>query len=287
MSDVVSVRVMSPGDVAAAMALKHLAGWNQLRLDWERFLEFEPRGCFVAELEGALVGTATTISYQDLFGWIGMVLVHPEIRRRGIGRALMSACVEYLEGMGVQAVKLDATPMGKQLYDTMGFVDEYSLQRWMGVAAPQGELDSTRLRALEPADLDELVAFDTPLFGANRDRVLRRLLTEATVRVVGRTDPAGKLLGYAAVRPGQNALYLGPWIAPDPEVGAQLWQWGLGQAKGLPMYVDVIEANHAAVALVTASGLAPQREFIRQYRGQNVAPGQPEWQYGICGPEIG
>ena len=53
------------------------------------------------------------------------------------------------------------------------------------------------------------------------------------------------------------------------------------------MYVDVIEANHAAVALVTASGLAPQREFIRQYRGQNVAPGQPEWQYGICGPEIG
>ena len=286
MTDAPLVRCMTEADVPAGMALKDLAGWNQLRLDWERFLAFEPHGCFVVEVEGRLVGTASSISYLDRCGWIGMVLVHPDMRRRGLGRTLLEACLEYLDGVGVAAVKLDATPAGKPLYDTLGFVDEYPLCRWKGTGSAQAA-SGDGLRDLGPGDLEALRAFDSPVFGVDRQRVLARLLAEPTIRVAGCFSATGDLQGYAAVRPGQNACYLGPWIAVDAEVAERLWRWGLNALAGRPVYVDTLGPNPTAAEFVAASGFAVQREFMRMYRGQNRCPGQPERQYGIFGPEIG
>ncbi len=275
---------MDAGDIPFGMVLKDLAGWNQLPVDWERFQEYEPDGCFLVRCEGRPGGTAITIAYEQLFGWVGMVLVHPDMRRRGLGTALLMAGIEYLEGRGVAAVKLDATPMGKELYDTIGFVDEYRLARWQGrgrnVAPPSG------LRELGLTDLDTLAAFDQPIFGADRKRVLRRLLAEPAIRVAGEFE-GDELQGYAAIRPGQKALYFGPWIAQGAETAERLWQWGLAMGADAPMFVDVLDPAPHGRELVSASGFEQQRELIRMYRGTNVSPGRPELQCGILGPETG
>lgn len=285
MSDNTTICRMTRGDIAFGMSLKQIAGWNQLPLDWERFMEFESQGCFLAHCGGRPAGTACTIAYEKLFGWVGMVLVHPDMRRRGLGTKLLIAGIEYLEGAGLAAVKLDATPMGKQLYDTIGFADEYMLERWQG----RGKLGPmpTGLTELTPAHLDAVVAFDRPIFGADRSRVLKRMLTETTIRAVGSFDGTGNLQGYAALRPGQNALYVGPWIATQPEVGERLWEWARATAGDLPMFVDILLPNPHALPLVQQAGFERQRHLIRMYRGENVSPGQPELQYGIFGPEVG
>lgn len=284
MSDHIQLCQMEPGDVAFGMTLKNLAGWNQLPLDWQRFREFEPEGCFLLRWEGRPAGTVTTIAYEDLFGWVGMVLVHPDMRRRGLGTALLMAGIEYLENRGVAAVKLDATPMGKELYDTIGFVDEYRLERWQGQGhrgpQPQG------LRELTLNDLDALAAFDRPIFGADRTRVLRRLLAEPTIRVAAEFE-ADELIGYVAIRPGQNAMYLGPWIALNGATAERLWQWGLSMAGEAPLFVDVLLPCPYALDLVRQSGFEQQRYLIRMYRGRNLSPGRPEVQCGVFGPEIG
>ena len=104
---------MTPAELDFADSLRALAGWNQTRNDWQRLLAHEPRGCFVAEWNGALAGTATTTCYGTDLAWIGMVLVHPDYRRRGIGTALLQQCLDYLSGRGVRCIKLDATPLGR------------------------------------------------------------------------------------------------------------------------------------------------------------------------------
>src|SRR5690349_9273722 len=116
------IRVMTAEDFSFADSLRASAGWNQTLRDWRRFLELDPKGCFVAELNGELagkmppvpVGTATTTRYENKIAWIGMVLVHPEQRRHGIGRGLLLHCIEYLKNSGVRCIKLDATPLGKK-----------------------------------------------------------------------------------------------------------------------------------------------------------------------------
>jgi len=72
-----------------------------------------------------------------------MVLVDPEQRRLGIGSRLLRHAIAWLQARGVAAVKLDATPLGRKVYVQLGFVDEYGLARYGGVApaaeaAPDG-----------------------------------------------------------------------------------------------------------------------------------------------------
>ena len=66
------------------MKLKEAAGWNQTEADWRRLIKLEPNGCFAAIENDRLVGTTTTTTYGDELAWIGMVLVDPQHRRRGI-----------------------------------------------------------------------------------------------------------------------------------------------------------------------------------------------------------
>ena len=39
----------------------------------------------------------TTIRYGNTVGWIGMVLVHPDFRRLGIGSKLLREAIAYLQ----------------------------------------------------------------------------------------------------------------------------------------------------------------------------------------------
>jgi len=162
------------------MALTRAVGWNQLPADWETILRLSPGGCFAAVIAGRLVGTAMTTVYGNAFGWVGMVIVHPDRRRCGIGRALMERCIESLAHCA--AVRLDATPMGKRLYEQLDFVDEYEFGRHIAEAPPCPallEVTGVDIFPLVAADLAEVVAFDTPLFGVDRGAVLAAWLQRA------------------------------------------------------------------------------------------------------------
>ncbi len=69
------IRTMLESDLAACQTLKEQLIWNQTLSDWQRFLSYNPNGCFVAERNRAVVGTACTIAYEDKFGWVAMVIV--------------------------------------------------------------------------------------------------------------------------------------------------------------------------------------------------------------------
>src|ERR1700730_12275259 len=130
------IRVMTEQDIPAGLRLNTLSGWNQTSSDWDRFLASSPQGCFVMENDMNVVGTATTICYEDRFAWIGMVLVDPEHRKHGIGTQLLKKTIEYLDHQGIPTMKLDATPQERPLYKKLGFVAEYEIERWVLKRSP-------------------------------------------------------------------------------------------------------------------------------------------------------
>ncbi len=91
-----SIRQMTAGDLPVVDALRRAENWNQTAKDLERFLRYEPDGCFLACWDGVAVGTVTTTAYGTDLGWIGMMLVHADYRRRGIASALIQTSLEYL-----------------------------------------------------------------------------------------------------------------------------------------------------------------------------------------------
>ncbi len=49
------VELLTDHDISAAMALVEAAGWNQTPADWQRVIEYQPRGCYKATLDNRLV----------------------------------------------------------------------------------------------------------------------------------------------------------------------------------------------------------------------------------------
>jgi GNAT superfamily N-acetyltransferase len=112
------------------MALKEEAGWNQTEEDWLALFEFAPDGCFGIEIGGALAATITAVTYESGLAWIGMVLTAERYRRQGLASALMQHALAYLSNKPVDWIKLDATSVGRPLYERFGFEYECDIERW-------------------------------------------------------------------------------------------------------------------------------------------------------------
>ena len=282
----VNLRLMSGQDVAFANRLRELAGWNQTVRDWRGYLSYDPEGCFVAEVEGKPAGTATTIHYGDRFGWIGMVLVHPDFRRLGIGTQLLNRAIARLKECGVRGIKLDATPMGRKVYVPIGFVDEYELSRYEGIAPAVDPTAVTHVTAFASADFDDVVRLDAEGFGAERAAVLQSLAERNPELCFALSDSAG-FAGFLIAREGASAVQIGPWIARNADVAEKLLRAFFARAKGRRVFVDVVAPNSSATVLIRSHGFTVQRTLTRMFLGENAHPGVPSLVFGISSPEKG
>jgi GNAT superfamily N-acetyltransferase len=279
------IRVMTHQDIAGGVRLNTIIGWNQTAADWERFLAASPDGCFVMEDTGKIVGTSATISYEDKFAWIGMVLVDPDYRNRGIGTTLLQRAVEYLDSAGIPTLKLDATPAGKPLYEKMGFVTEYEIDRWVLKRSVHEE--STQPHESTTSEvLSKALDFDRQAFGADRSTLLHSYNNQAPdLTLVAQTN--GQLTGYAFGRRGLFADHMGAWIARDDDTAQNLLSKFLQRSSRDTVIVDALKSSRVASKLLCESGFSPARILTRMYRGPNSHPGKPDSLCAILGPEFG
>jgi GNAT superfamily N-acetyltransferase len=282
-----TLRSMTSGDITLGMRLRQQAGWNQTEADWRRCLELQPDGCFVAEDEGVPVGTVTTCIFGSV-GWIAMVLVDVAMRGRGIGRALLHGALAFLDAREIASVRLDATPLGRPLYQSLGFAEEYTLIRHEGVLSDQETAaklsEEVVVRVLPAAHLERVLQLDRQITSTDRQTLLRRLFAESPeewyVAVRGE-----EVLGYAAARAGSRAWHIGPCMATS-EAGPLLLADAWRRHAGHYVFVDVPADNHAAIAAVQTAGLVPQRPLYRMGRGPRV-PERIEQLWASFGPEKG
>jgi len=282
------LRAMTNQDVPAGLRLKDLAGWNQTAGDWNRFLDASPEGCFVAEENGLVCGTATTISYQNRFAWIGMVLVDPEHRKRGIGTQLLKKTIEHLDQQKIPTMKLDATPQGRPLYEKLGFVDEYEIERWTLKRSSCADTSTAKssFAPLTKAQLELIFRMDRQVFGADRSFLLRSLHDETPQLTIG-DRRNGRPDGYAFGRRGSFADHLGPWMANSRESAESLLKEFLAHSSRETLVVDCLKSNALAIELLRAHGFVFSRNLTRMYRGPNAHAGNPASLCAIVGPEFG
>ena len=252
------IRRMTQGDIPAGMRLKGAAGWNQTERDWVNVLNLEPEGCWVYEVEGTVAGSTTAVCYGKDLAWIGLVLVLPEFRGRGIARALMRHALEFVDARGVGCVKLDATDMGRSLYLSLGFEDEAPIERRGTVAAAEGRCESDGdLPVLD--GVSEVAALDRKAFGADRSALLGLLLD--------RGSESWRLpRAYLMSRPGANARFLGPCVAEREDDAKQLVSTLLNQHPGEPFFWDLLPENRRALNLARKLGFERKRVLVRMAR---------------------
>jgi GNAT superfamily N-acetyltransferase len=277
----IEIRPMTIDDLWLGLRLTQQAGWNQTESDWLRFMNLEPGGCFVAELNGYPVGTTTTCIF-DQVAWVAMVLVDKDTRGKGVGTALLKHSLDYLEVQKVKTIRLDATRAGQSIYKKLGFAPEYELARLEGIAPP-GRSESV-MTGVTPEIYADMIEFDKQMTGTNRAKMLSMLFREfpENIRVLTHHD---EIEGFITMRPGANAVQIGPCIA-TMNAGPALLSDTLNRCSGKPIFVDMLTDNVYAVKIAESCGLRIQRHFLRMYRGERIKD-DTKTLWASSGPEKG
>ena len=179
-------------------------------------------------------------------------------------------------------MKLDATPQGKPIYEKVGFVSEYEIERWM----LQRPASGVKLRSSAAAVAVEILELDHEVFGADRGSLLQSLTAEAPDFALMKFQQ-GRIAGYAFGRRGSRADHLGPWVARDEGIARELLDEFLSRSVRESVFVDCVRSNPWAAPMLAERSFEFSRQLTRMFRGANAYPGRRDLVCAILGPEFG
>lgn len=268
-----TLRLLHMDDLANAIELPRLAGWNQTIEDWQTLLRLDPQGCFCIELDDRIVATTSLLCYGRRLAWIGMVLTRPEYRRMGFAQRLVKAALERAAELKIESVKLDATPEGRPLYEKLGFQTEQVVERWF-----RAGLQDRAAEKAGPSSDPYSLELDLEAFGADRAALLRQL----ELRNCPNTMPGA----YCFTRSGARARYLGPCVAREKKAARLVIEQCLRESPEFDWFWDLLIANKNALELATEFGFVPRRRLERMVLGNTIRKND-ELVYAIAGFELG
>lgn len=278
----VDARALAFADLAGCMALSSEAGWNQTEDDWKLILEHgRGHGLF----DGSrLIASAAIMPYGERFGWICMVLVAIDERRKGHATRLMRCTLSTLQAMRL-VPGLDATADGREVYARLGFSDVYRITRLRADWRASGLADKVgaRVRPIGDAEFAAVAAYDAAAFGAGRERLLAALRSRRPdlALAAGLVDIEGFLLA----RDGRLATQLGPLVADDDGTARALLSRALQRVTG-PLIIDLADRHAVTRAWLESLGFTAERSFTRMLLGRTRPFDVPDRIVAVAGPEL-
>ncbi len=232
-------------------------------------LTTDPAGCWVAEVDGQVVGFATSL-VRELMWILASYAVRPGLQGQGLGRAILDAALQHGRGCLRGMLNASADPQALRRYALAGF----RLQPQMVL---RGTVDRAVLPVVRhvregtPGDRDLLDSLDRRTRGAAHGPDHEVLARELRLLVTDRA--AGS--GYAYVSPAGVPMLL----AASSRKAASLLTWEALAASDPDVPVEighVSAANDWAVDLAMAARLGVwSRGFLALRHMKDPAPYLP------------
>jgi ribosomal protein S18 acetylase RimI-like enzyme len=270
------MREMTSSDVDAVGNVTAAGGFGDRREFFRMAIEMPDCRPILAVSEGRPIGTGLGAIHGDV-GWVGVIFVAPELRGRGIGRALTVAVCDILQGAGCRSLVLVATDLGRPVYDRLGFREQTRYHMY-----PADPLDSpplpppgTNLRPIRAADVEAIAVLDRHASGEDRRPLIDRFAASGWLLEDERDAGMGAGTGEPTLRAFLLPTYRGnaALIAlrhEDAECLLDLHRHLVPQ--GGTAWAGLITENEAGRRLLAERGRAEWRTFPRMVRGP-----EPEW----------
>lgn len=268
-----SIRLLADADLESTNAILQSAfrrSENWLT-DLQLFHKLQPDGVCLACRHEIPLGIVAAIKYST-FAYVGLMGVHQESQRQGIGLALMQHILAWLDQEGMHQIVLDASPSGQPLYEKLDFVarDEvYILQRQIGEPPFQRP---TEVHPLSLQNLDLVAATDKRAFGADRSRLLRALLETYPQRAFLLNDGQGGISGYVIAQEKR----IGPWVMENAATAEVLLKAVLSLPFDGKVSVVVPGENMDAIALLQRYAFKTVRVNRHMMRGSDMPASRRE-----------
>ncbi|UCD19322.1 MAG: GNAT family N-acetyltransferase [candidate division WOR-3 bacterium] len=274
---------MTTEDVTFARSLTDIEQWGHLEEDFQRFVEVNPGGCFVAWERSERLGIVTSVVHGD-YAFLGNLIVAKEARARGVGMLLMKRVIDILDRKGVTTIELDGVFRAVEAYRMLGFRDKYLSLRFMRPVS-KGACIKGEPTICRTPDISSILRFDRERLGMDRSMFLRHLIgahPDATPAVVGRQG----MSAYGVVRiRATGTVHIGPLVAGDTESASALLSSICAEHGKCDLTIGVPCINTSAIGIVLEHGFCHRPPSLRMYRG--AIKDYEDSVYGIISADVG
>ncbi|MES5926007.1 GNAT family N-acetyltransferase [Bacillus cereus group sp. MG9] len=237
----IRVERLRKGKIEDIVALSSHIGWDYNREEIETILHTGIVYGVVNERE-ELIASAAIILYGETLASIGMVIVHPDYKGRGIGKIITDSCVKSVSTQ--TPIMLIATDEGKILYEKLGFravsyVSKYICNSYNANYHCVG--NEEYIVNYEERDLEDIIQIDKDAFGTNREEFLKYRIIQSEQCIVTK-DAQQNVLGYGiSIQTPENKI-IGPIVAKNDKMAMRMVHY-LAKGHNGKLRMDVPEGK--------------------------------------------
>ena len=285
MAEALTLRLMRQDEAAALVEWAAEEGWNPGLHDARIFWETDPESFIAAELHGQLIGGGTIVSYHREFGFMGLFIVRPEFRGRGLGTQLWHARVRLLQSRlkAGAAIGMDGVFEMQEWYAQGGFEFAHRSIRYQGQGA--SVVRAPGLVEAAEVPFERLADYDRRCFPTWREGFLRSWLEQDGALALAATE-GQTVKGYGVIRRCGIGGKIGPLFADDADIAESLYTGLAAHLPGEPVFLDVPEINAFAMGIARRHQMQEVFGTARMYLGPRPKVAEHRV-YGITTFELG
>jgi GNAT superfamily N-acetyltransferase len=276
----VNIASINRQEVNVAIEWARQEGWNPGVEDASCFYQTDPNGFFAAKFSGEIVGTISIVKYNPNYAFVGLMIVRPDLRSKGIGKLLFNFLDNYFSGI---TVGLDGVEQMQPTYERHGFKYAHKNQRYAGIA---NDKFSARCIPIKNKNVSKLLEFDARHFTVPRPMFQSCWLRQKDAHSFIIQKQGNEICGYGVLRRCYQGYKIGPLFANTQDDAKAVFESLMSVVPGEDVFLDVPEPNTAAVTLAQDYGMKPVFATVRMYTKQ--PPKLPLKNiYGITSFELG
>ncbi len=244
MQEKIAIRtVQNESEVELILSWAEAEKWNPGKYDYKPYFEMDKKGYLLLLVDEKPVGSISLVKYSNEFSFIGLFIVLPEYRSRGLGKVLWEAAMLNLEKF--PTIGLYSVPQQVSRYSTSGFVEAYKNKRRSAQAPEKPEEISYLMDAKKNPNrmFSALCRYDKEVFTHNREKLLNSMLKMPQTFAFVSFNKNDRVNGYGIVRPCMEGFRIGPLYADDCESAKTLFRILLSRIPGKSFILDMPENN--------------------------------------------
>ncbi len=240
-------------------------GWNPGLSDQQVAMHYDP-GAFIAlRHHDEFIGGGSIISYDGLYGFMGLFIMRSDFRGQGLGAQLWQYRRDRLLSrlQANAAIGMDGVFNMAPFYARGGFVLAHRDLRYAGIAKGN---KATEVTPLNDIDHTILIAYDNKHFPAPRTEFIKSWIKQTGVFGYAVLKNA-EIVGYGVARPCHQGYKVGPLFADTMDIADKILSSLLSEINGELVQIDIPELNTAALKLAIKFGFEESFGCARMYLG--------------------
>lgn len=224
-------------------------------------------GFFVALAGSNVLGTISSVNYDNNLGFIGLHFAVEQYRDSG----LMERLLEFaLNAAGERSIGTNCREENVELYKRYGFKQAFKIISYEGIADGKYNV-SPNINSPFSLPFDELFDYNRNLFHYERKLFFYQWLNQPGSLLFGKYEN-NEYRGFGLSVPCRKGYRIAPLISDDVQSAHEILTALVSHlSEGTPYCIDIPEPNFEGIDLAKELKLEKSGERIRMYKGKEHA----------------